>query len=832
MCRYLSADECQEVEDQVSAQAGRTRESVAAAGAKKPPPPSSFSMNTISNSVSTRQGGGGGQQQSSSTEIRTLIILVAWDDHKWKRNLMPKSRIDKLWNGIGTDDANIPTGSIANYTKTQSSGRVTLKADIVDWQLSDHTEKYYADGRSALPKSGSNGPDLADAWAYILNQLDIQNFNFNKYDADNDGVIDHVQFLHTGYGAEMGGVDCNSQVKMLDRIWSHMMPAGRSNWKSNKTGKKLGTWSVSSVFSGRCGNRIAPLGIMMHEFYHTLGLPDLYDRDGGLSPGLGGLGAYDMISSPFGANGDQTKPGSLSPWSKMDIGFANAVEIKTNGTYTIRPSNKFSDYFIIKKGFDDEREYLLIENRKNVGMDEDLWGNGVLIYKVDETNGANGNRRRGFPGMSGWPGNGKHYPISLLQADGNYDLEKGKNNGDIGDFFRRPNQKLKPGNGEQVSTAKGTYPNTDGYAFGDIYSSGITIDNFKEASPPGSYTFRVSFDYEPPCQNFRLKMQTDDYPAEISWFVREKGPTPTVLMEGEGNGNSIKCLPLGKCYIFRVDDNHGDGMCCAYGEGQYVGFLDEVEIFKGGSSFKNMERKEFCTAAIAPSSAPTKIPTKQPTKAPVIKQPIPTKAPTKPPTKASNPTKQQSPPPTKWPAKSPTKAPSPTKKESPPPTKWPTKSPTRASLPAKSKSRSPTKAPVAKTCDHAISIYVRTDDKPQQTTWELTTKGGSYLTGYIRPQDLSNNPLLPDTTYLWNVCINGSHNLLFKIYDSGSNGIQRPGGFAIQVDGFDLEYDGVVTGARKVVELQIGNRRLKKRRDVMSVKNSQAVVVRDIESLS
>lgn len=458
ICRHLSAQECQEVEDQMIAQAGRTRQFVASAANKTKQQPSSFTTHSTVKTLSTTSRGE--WQQGQSIEIRTLVILMAWSDQQWKQATMDKSRIGKLWNGVGTDEWNIPTGSIANYTQTQSYGKVTLKADIVGWRLADNTERHYADGRSGLPKAGSTGPGLSEAFAYILAQLDAEGFNFDPYDADDDGFIDHIQFLHTGYSAETGGVDCNSNARMEDRIWSHMLPAAQSSWMST-SGKKLGAWSVSSVFSGRCGKEIAPLGIMMHEFYHTLGLVDLYDRDG-VSPGLGGLGAYDMISSPFGANGDQQLPGSLSPWSKLDIGFANAVEIIHNGTYTARPSNEFSDYFIIKKGFDDEREYILIENRNNVGMDEALWSNGLLIYKIDETNGVSGNRRRGYPGMDGWPGNGQHYPVALLQADGDYNLERGQNNGDIGDFFRLPNQKLEPGNGEKLSTQHGNYPNTDG----------------------------------------------------------------------------------------------------------------------------------------------------------------------------------------------------------------------------------------------------------------------------------------------------------------------------------------------------------------------------------
>ncbi|KAL3941024.1 MAG: hypothetical protein SGARI_000744, partial [Bacillariaceae sp.] len=507
---------------------------------------------------------------------------------------MPKSKINKLWNGNGVDPTIIPTGSIANYTKSQSHGKVTLKADIVDYQVTDKPEEYYAAGRSGLPKRSAKGAHLVDAYSFILNKMDANGFNFNKYDSDGDGIIDHVQFLHTGYAAEMGGVDCYTKAKQTDRIWSHMLPFGHSDWES-KSGKKLGMLSTSSVFTGRCDKKIAPLGIMIHEFYHTLGIPDLYDRDGGLSPGLGGLGAFDMISSPYGARGDQRYPGSLSPWSKLDIGFTQAVEIKQNGTYTIRPSNSFPDYFIIKQGFEHEGEYLLIENRLNVGMDEHLFSNGVLIYKIDETLRISSNRGRGYPGKASWPGNGQHYQVALMQADGDYDLEKGKNNGDKGDFYRLPGQELAPGPARKVSTANGNYPNTDAYAYGDVQTSRITIDNFREAATKGTYTFRVTFGDQAPCKEFLLDLKTDDYPDEISWTLTQDN-TKKVVMEGKREGKSKTCLEEGQCFTFVIKDEHEDGMCCQFGEGHYTGSLEGKQIpgFKGGKDFKKSKTHKFC----------------------------------------------------------------------------------------------------------------------------------------------------------------------------------------------------------------------------------------------
>ena len=166
-------------------------------------------------------------------------------------------------------------------------------------------------------------------------------------------------------------------------------------------------------------------------------------------------------------------PGSLSPWSKLEMGFLKEpIEITESGFYTARPSNLYPDIYSIKKGYP-EGEMLLLENRQALGFDATLPSGGMLIYKIDGTIYYNGNRKRGFPGQvdyptdgAHWPGNGMHYPVALLQADGDYDLEQGYNNGDAGDFYNDPSQELGYGNGEFKATNSGTYPNTDSYVDG------------------------------------------------------------------------------------------------------------------------------------------------------------------------------------------------------------------------------------------------------------------------------------------------------------------------------------------------------------------------------
>jgi len=685
ICRYLSADECQDIEDSFVRMAAKTRSRIISHTSQSQIGGNGDLINglrTTANDVGTNIINAGRQPYT----LKTLVILVAWKDQADRREWITRDQIDHMWNGVGADDA-IPTGSIKNFTERQAYGTVNFVADVIDWQITDNTEAYYGDGRSAMPLNGDREPHVRTAFHYLLDQMDEQNFPWEDYDSDNDGIVDHVQFLHSGFGAEDGGKDCYTNAPMEDRVWAHALPEGQAKWTSPKTGTKLGAFSTSSVFQGKCGKEMALLGITMHEFYHTLGLPDLYDREqpyAGVKGGLGGLGIFCMMALPFGTNNNQAYPGSLSPWSKLDMGFIKEpIEITKSGTYTARPSNDHPDIYAIKKGYPDG-EMLLLENRQNTGFDASLWTGGILIYKIDETQSFNGNKKHGFPGQSdapengqSWPSNGLHYPIALLQADGDYDLERAVNNGDRGDFYTNPSQKLGPGNGESVATDKGTYPNTDSYAFGDIQTTGITIDNFQE-TPEGSgvFTFRVTFE--------------------------------------------------------------GDD-----------------------------------------------VPTKNPTKKPTTKRP--TKAPTKRPTKA----------PTKRPTKTPTRLP--TKSPSKPPIEAPTKPPTKP----------PTTAPTnnasidVSECRHILQVNITTDDHPDETTWEiLSATTGQYLTGYRSSEDLEPARALETyTEYGWKICVSGSETShLFRIYDTGLDGLRAPGKYSLSLDGTPIDSGGEFAGDSVTIE--------------------------------
>jgi hypothetical protein len=166
------------------------------------------------------------------------------------------------------------------------------------------------------------------------------------------------------------------------------------------------------------------------------------------------------------------------------------IQITVDGTYTARASAIYPDVYIISTPYVDG-EYLLIENRQPLMSDERLWEpGGIMIWHIDENMEGYGNFVRGGPFVDGWPGNGAHYKVAVLQADGKYQLEMALNLGHNDDFWKAGDV-LGPGNGELVATDfSSNYPNTDSYVGGNIQVTGLVVDQFTEMEP-GVWSFRV-----------------------------------------------------------------------------------------------------------------------------------------------------------------------------------------------------------------------------------------------------------------------------------------------------------------------------------------------------
>lgn len=241
-------------------------------------------------------------------------------------------------------------------------------------------------------------------------------------------------------------------------------------------------------------------------------MPDRYDFNGGGK----GSGSWSMMANSWGWTGNQSPP-DLSACEKMEIGWANVVEIQPGSDYTLMSQCKNNTVFKITSGYPDG-EFLLLENRQPCGLDSLLPGGvgGLAVYHYDmkageamtndRTNPLYG-KPEGYPGDApGFPQSGQHYKCAVVAADGGFELERNINRGSPTNLFRPGDALLSTGSRHAVTntpiirrrqlqtttttdgstgTATYVYPNTDAYQDGIVYPSSNDLINIAQIGTDG-----------------------------------------------------------------------------------------------------------------------------------------------------------------------------------------------------------------------------------------------------------------------------------------------------------------------------------------------------------
>ena len=401
--------------------------------------------------------------------LNMIVVLVKFSDHLFKE-LPSRDDYDVLFNTLDNVEETAPTGSLKKFYQTVSLGRFSIESTVEEWITIDGTEEDVGYGQHGLH---DQFPNIANE---ALKRMDDRGVDWNVYDKNGDGELDAVFIVHSGYGGETGGTDCyNNKEFGPHRIWSHRGYARNGGFVSANGNVRMGSYVTASGLANSCGSHIVRLGSICHEFGHLLGIPDMVGKSGN------GVGTWDVMGLLWGADGSQYLPGMFGAYSRQRLGWAHPQRLTTSGWYRLRTSAIYGDVYRVDAGFPDG-EYLLIENRQAVYYDKHIPSTGLMIWHIDENVDGGWQSRPGWPGQEGWPYNGNHYHVSILQADGLYDLEKGINNGGVGDLFAGQGVGLFPG---------GPFPNSDGYSGGFVFQSGVTISDISESSD--DMTFRFSF---------------------------------------------------------------------------------------------------------------------------------------------------------------------------------------------------------------------------------------------------------------------------------------------------------------------------------------------------
>ncbi|HNO78450.1 MAG TPA: M6 family metalloprotease domain-containing protein [Phycisphaerae bacterium] len=406
--------------------------------------------------------------------VKNLVVLCKFADHDFGVHTRSREDFDVLWNAAGGDPTLAPTGSVRDCFLENSYGQLTINSTVAAWVTLPHEEAYYAAGSNGLTLNYPN-----NAQGMVKDALDAVDpfIDFADFDLDLDGRIDAISIIHSGYGAETGGGGGNW-------IWSHRWALfqipGTVWWVSNDLNSNgvavdVFDYHTEPALWGSSGNAISRIGVAAHETGHFFGLPDYYDIDGGGQ----GAGSWGMMANAWGFDQSQLHPPHFSAYSKMQLGWLDPIVIDEPNRYTA-PNVEFNPVvYRINAGYaQSSEEFLLIENRQPIGIETAMPQGGLAIWHIDE--GKAQNTDEGYPGQLGWPQNNRHYRMAILQADGNYDLERGLNRGDGGDVYH----------GDGVNRIdESTVPNTDSYQFGQIIPTGNVIANISTSGLTMTFTY-------------------------------------------------------------------------------------------------------------------------------------------------------------------------------------------------------------------------------------------------------------------------------------------------------------------------------------------------------
>ncbi|MQA78682.1 MAG: M6 family metalloprotease domain-containing protein [Streptosporangiales bacterium] len=227
--------------------------------------------------------------------------------------------------------------SFADFYLKQSSGKYTVDGDVSAWVKVPYNEARY--GSNEIPESDAYWnfvKDCSTAWfdnekAQGKTDEEIKQYlaTFDKwdrfdFDADGnfdeaDGYIDHIQLIHAGEGEEAGG-----GAQGEDAIWSHRWSAFPNDATGPEFNQSGGTPIGDSGIFVRdytTEPENGGLGVFAHEYGHDLGLPDLYDTQGGEN----GTGFWSLMSAGswlgHGKGTIGTTPGYMGAWEKLQLGW-------------------------------------------------------------------------------------------------------------------------------------------------------------------------------------------------------------------------------------------------------------------------------------------------------------------------------------------------------------------------------------------------------------------------------------------------------------------------------------------------------------------------------
>ncbi len=300
--------------------------------------------------------------------INNLVVFIRFSD---------ETEFGQL-SSVYTGWFNTSTNSLQNYFLEASYNQLSVSSTLyplattsylVSWQ--DSLPRAYYQPYSATNPAGYIDDDDSRNREFTLLQNAVNGVSAQipaelTIDSDNDGRVDNVVFIVRGSAGAWSSLLWPHRWSLYDRyVYIH--------------GKRVYDFNlqIQNSLTTRA------VGILCHEFFHTLGAPDLYHYT---SDGISPAGTWDIMQT------DEDPPQHMTAFMKYKYGhwIDSIPTIIADQAYTLNPltSPTGNAYRIDSQ---DPTQYYVVEFRKKTGtFESSIPGSGMLIYRIDTTAG-NGN---------------------------------------------------------------------------------------------------------------------------------------------------------------------------------------------------------------------------------------------------------------------------------------------------------------------------------------------------------------------------------------------------------------------------------------------------------
>jgi len=303
-------------------------------------------------------------QIAKSGEVNNLVIFITFYDQEEYSDKI--SNYDNMFNN--DEDVSLKTFyKAASYEKLDVTTYFCPEAkdnviSIMFYEERGYFLPYNATsnpiGYKSEDESRKREKELLDYTIEVANEEFTANVNF---DSDKDGNIDNIVFMIKG-----GAIPGNSI------LWPH-----RYWYFGNKSFKGKKVYDYNVMLSDLAKSTFYGVGTLCHEFFHTIGSPDLYHYSyDNFEP----TGKWDLMETT--ANPPQFMCNFLK--YQYTNWISSVPEITKDGEYSLSPATSSTNNIYKLKSESYSPEFFILEYRKKEGpFDSSIPGSGLLVYRVN-----------------------------------------------------------------------------------------------------------------------------------------------------------------------------------------------------------------------------------------------------------------------------------------------------------------------------------------------------------------------------------------------------------------------------------------------------------------